>query len=123
MEKAELYSIVDEFKAQNNIVNITEEEITDLFGESCLYPILYMPASGSEAVHSSEITEYELYLLEKGINIVEPIPRTEEQKKHVADFYAELDICKYRVNLDPIDCLPEGEWEYELEQDILTKNL
>jgi hypothetical protein len=122
MGKNEFLGIIDEYKTQNNIVNITEEEILLLFGESCLYPILYMPASGSEAVHSSEITEYELYLLEKGINIVEPAPKIEYQKILADEFYADERMDKYGIGLD-FTGLQEGEWEYELEQEIISKNL
>jgi len=89
METTEFYHIVDEYKAQNNIVNITEEEITDLFGESFVFPNYYLPTFGTEIYDAIIITDYEVYLLEKGNNIVEPSPRNEEQKKRSAEYYAE----------------------------------
>jgi hypothetical protein len=61
----EMTRIIHDYKEQNNIDCITEEELTDIFGESFLPPDLYFPYGEDFFV---EITYYDEYMLNQGIN-------------------------------------------------------
>jgi hypothetical protein len=61
----EMTRIIFEYKEQNKIPCITEEELTDIFGDSFLPPDQYYPYGEGFAV---EITYHDAYMLNQGIN-------------------------------------------------------
>ena len=90
-ERNEICRIIDEYKEQNNLETITEEEIIMLFGESVLYPNLYFSPWKKYWENGVEISDYEAYLLERGINVFEPSPETELEKLWFEEAQKELD--------------------------------
>ncbi|MHA1169866.1 MAG: hypothetical protein ACTSRU_18715 [Candidatus Hodarchaeales archaeon] len=65
--ESEMSRIVQEFKEQNKIEHITDEEFTDLFGESTLYPNFYGEVFEEYFTYFS-ISDYDYYLLKNGYN-------------------------------------------------------
>ena len=117
------FILIDEYKTQNNISCITEEEIILLFGESCLYPNLYLPLWGREIYDAFAITDYEKYLLDKGFNIVEVTPKNEWQQKLADESRWKILQTEDTLNLGYSDFDQEGDWEYELEQEFISGEL
>ena len=66
-EYNEMERIITEFKAAEDLECITEEEFTDLFGESSLFPNIYY-ASPYEGYDYRFVPDYDWHLLESGFN-------------------------------------------------------
>jgi hypothetical protein len=67
----EMYQIISEYEKQNDIECITEEELLYLIPESALYPNFYLPSHGKYSHSGIDISDYELYLMYKGVNVFE----------------------------------------------------
>ena len=63
--------IIEEYKHQNKIDVITEEEFTNIFGESTLYPYYFLPAHGNYSYYGFLISDYELSMFRRGIGLTE----------------------------------------------------
>ena len=62
-EWEEMGQIIDDYKASEGIEVLTEEEFTNLFGESSIYPNIYFAEPG-EGYDYAFMSEYERVLLE-----------------------------------------------------------
>ena len=114
---SEMGIIIREYKEQNNIECITEEEFTYIFGESVLFPNLYLPLWGRGYNDCILLTDYEEHLLHKGENIVEPSPASEWQKQLIEETLndmQDLDTC----DLGDADTIDEGNLENELSLEL-----
>lgn len=111
-----MYRIIAEYKEQYNIECLTEDEIVMLLGESALFPNLYLPLWGKDYYDCIAISDYELYLLGEGENIVEPAPRTLEQIKRLEETLkeiAEFELLHGFYELGDVDQLSEMDQMYD----------
>jgi hypothetical protein len=111
-DSKEMYQIINEYEQQNDIKHITEEEIICLFGESALFPILYLPAGGRDYYDCIEISDYDSYLLNIGFN-----PFEEESPEWLERFWQTED----GIDLGDADYVNQDEYERELQQEISAK--
>jgi hypothetical protein len=105
----EIERIIREYKEQNNIEILTEEELLDLIPESALYPNLYLTSSGRYSDSGLIISDYELYLLLNGYN-----PFEDEGSKYLEELQQTVD----GIDLGDADFIDEGEWECSLEEEL-----
>ena len=63
--------IIEEYKSQNKIDVMTEEEFTNIFGESTLYPYYFLPTYGKNSYYGFLISDYELSMFRRGVGLIE----------------------------------------------------
>jgi hypothetical protein len=84
MSSEEFSRMIDDYKLQNGIEVITEQELLDIIPESELYPNLYLPEGWEDDFFSWHISDYEWDQLQNGFN-----PFTGEVTLNSADLFLE----------------------------------
>lgn len=98
--------IIKEYEEQNNIDIITDEEITNIFGESELFPA-YTYDDSKDCFEYWVLSDYQYLTLLK------------EEKRHNSEEY----FChiEHSFDLGEAECLSEGEYYFELNSELETK--
>ena len=102
----EKQNIVAEYEEQNNIKRITDEEITNIFGESELFPA-YMYDNTKAGFDYWEITDYQFLMLLK-----------EERRHNYIEYIRQIE---QSYDLGEAESLSEGEYYFELNSELETK--
>lgn len=102
--------IINEYKTLECIEDITEEELTDIFGQSILPPAEYFPYGEGFFV---EINYYNDYLLNHGIN-----PFEGWEFSVIQDYLDNLLQTEDGIDLGEFECMSRGEFEFEQFYDL-----
>jgi hypothetical protein len=106
-EKAKIgnmVEIIDEYKQQNNIEVLTDDEFTNIFGELTLSPNYYLPISSDDLSDLLFFSEYKFPMLVHGVNLYED-PK-DDLIRQTEDGY----------DLSYVEDLDEAEY-YEMEEE------
>jgi len=109
MSNKEMKQIIQEYQEQNNIDDISEEEITNIFGESFLFPHLYLPRGGKDFYDCIILADYEHNLLLMGFNIIED---------YISEYLEEHKKTEDGIDLGDNDTFNQLDWEMEIEDEI-----
>lgn len=104
--------IIDEYKRQNKIDVLTDEEFTNIFGESTLYPHYSLPVYGNDFYYGILISDYELYIFRQGIDLIE-----DPGFKLYLEYEDEMRQSEDGCDLGDADRISQGEWECELQDE------